>query len=375
MTPYSRGFNVDIFVMNEKLETIYIVDAYKSIIWTDRYREAGDFELYTEVSGEVLKYITKDRYLSIKDSERTMIVSSIEVESDRDLGNKIKITGKSLESILNRRIIWGLKVLNTDLQNGIKTLLNECVISPSDSARKIPNFIFEESSDERITKLKMDNQYTGDNLYDVIYQLCLENDLGFKVVLNNTGQFVFSLYAGVDRSYNQTTNPFVTFSPKYENLVNSNYLDSNADMKNITLIAGEGEDNARTYTTYAISEETGLNRRELFTDARDLQSKYYDNGTEHTIPHTQYIKNLQDRGKSNLLDYSAITAFEGEVEPRSSFIYRRDYELGDIVQIENEYDFRGTARISEVVASQDDQGYSLYPTFEMMEVEDEEGGN
>lgn len=366
---------MDILVLNEKLETIHIIDAYKSMIWTDRYREAGDFELYTEVSGEVLKHVAKDMYLSIKDSEHTMIVDNIEIVSDRDLGNKIKITGNSLEFIPNRRIVWGQRVLNTTFQNGIKTLLNENIISPSDSARKIPNFIFEESTDERITKLMMDTQFTGDNLYDVIYQLCLDNDLGFKIILNSREQFVFSLYAGVNRSYDQTENPFVIFSPKYENLVNSNYLDTNADLKTITLIGGEGEGGARTYTTYAASSETGLKRRELFTDARDLQSTYYENGVEHTIPQSQYIANLQNRGKSNLSEYTAMTAFEGEVEPRNSFLYKKDYDLGDIVQIENEYGFRGTARITEVVASQDDEGYSLFPTFEMLDINNEEGGN
>lgn len=367
---------MDITVLDENLDSIKVIDAYQSMIWTDRYREAGDFELYTEVSGEVLDYVTKDRYLSIKDSERTMIVNTIEVVSDRDLGNKIKITGSSLESLLDRRIVWGQRVLNTTLQNGIKTLLNENVISPSDSTRKIPNFIFEESSDERITKLKIDTQYTGDNLYEVVYQLCLDNDLGFKVVLNKNDQFVFSLYAGVDRSYNQTSNPFVVFSPNYENLVNSNYLDSNSDLKTITLIGGEGEGGARTYTTYSTSSETGLKRRELFSDARDLQSSYYENGQNVTIPKNQYIANLQNRGKSNLAEHTAITAFEGEVESFNSFQYKKDYYLGDIVQIENEYKFVGTARITEVVASQDDQGYSLHPTFEMLSTDnDEEGGN
>lgn len=366
---------MDIQVMNDQFETIHIVDSYKSMIWTDRYRQAGDFELYTEVGGETLKYVTKDRYLSIKDSDHTMIVSDLEILSDRDLGNYIKITGSSLEKIPDRRIVWGQRVLNTTFQNGIKTLLNENIISPSDADRKIPNFIFDESTDERITKLLMDTQYTGDNLYDVIVEGCADNDLGYKIILNNQNQFVFSLYAGVDRSYDQTTNPYVIFSPKYENLVNSNYYESNADLKTITLIAGEGEGANRVYTTYSSSSETGLARRELFTDARDLQSTYYENGTEHTIPQSQYIANMQSRGKTKLDECTAIKTFEGEVEPYNSFVYKKDYDLGDIVQIENEYEFLGTARITEVVASQDESGYSLHPTFEMLDNDGQEGGN
>lgn len=372
---------MDILVLNQKFETIHLVDAYRSMIWTDRYNEAGDFEIYTEVSGETLKHVTKDCYLSIKDSDRTMIVDTIEITSDRELGNMIKITGSSLEKILDRRIVWGMRSLNTSLQNGIKTLLNESIISPSDSNRKIPNFIFEETSDSRITDIKLDKQFTGDNIYDIINTLCNDNDIGYKLLLNKENQFVFSLYAGVDRSYENTENSYVIFSPSFENLVNSNYFDTNADLKTITLVAGEDSGNSRKYRTYTASNETGINRRELFTDARDIQSEYYDdNNNKHTMTTAQYNAALDSRGKEKLEENSAVTAFEGEVEPKNSFIYKEDYYLGDIVQISNEYGFGGTARIKEVVASHDDSnGYSVYPTFEILKTDtmegNQEGGN
>lgn len=367
---------MDIMVLNKNFEMVHIIDSYKSIIWTDRYNDAGDFELYTEVSGETLKYVEKDFYLTIKESERTMIVSTIAIESDRELGNFIQITGHSLEQILNRRIVWGLKTLNTNLQNGIKTLLNESIISPSDANRKIPNFIFEEVSDSKITDIKVEQQYTGDNIYDIVRTLCQDNDIGFKIVLNSDNQFVFSLYSGVDRSYNQKKNPCVTFSPRYDNLINSNYCETNLDYKTVTLIAGEDSGNNRKYRTYSISQDNGLYRRELFTDARDIQSEYYDeNNNKHTMTAAQYNAALDARGKEKLEEYSATTAFEGEVETQNSFKYKEDYFLGDIVQIENEYGFGGTARITEVVASLDGNGYALYPTFEMLDDSESEGGN
>lgn len=366
---------MDILVLNQKFETIHLIDAYRSLIWTDRYNQAGEFELYTEVSGETLKYVTKDCYLTIKDSDKTMIVSDISILSDRELGNYIQIAGYSLERILDRRIVWGLKTLNTSLQNGIKTLLNESIISPSDSARRIPNFIFKDTTDSRITSLKLEQQFTGDGIYDIISDLCETNDIGFQVTLNSSNQFVFSLYAGVDRSYDQTDHSYVIFSPSFENLINSNYFESNSKLKTVTLVAGEDSGNNRKYRTYVGSSQTGINRRELFTDARDIQSEYYDeNNVQHTLTAAQYNAALDERGKAKLAENSAVTAFEGEVEYQSSFVYKKDYYLGDIVQIENEYGFGGRARITEVVSSHDDNsGYSLYPTFQMLD-NDQEGG-
>lgn len=367
---------MDILVLDKNFDTIHVIDGYKSLIWTDRYNLPGDFELYTEVSGEVLKYVTKNVYLTIRDSDRTMIVSDIDVISDRDLGNYIKFTGQSLEQIIGRRIVWKQRDLNTNFQNAIKILLDENLISPSDSNRKISNFIFESATDTRITNITVDTQYTGDNLLDAINDLCVAYDIGFKVVLNNNNQFVFSLYAGVDRTYDQTDHPYVIFSPKFENLVNSNYYDSDENLKTMTLIGGEGEGNDRYYLTYFASNETGINRREAFTDARDLQKEYTnENGDRVVRSDSEYNSLLQARGKLKLADYTSVTIFEGEVESRNSFIYKQDYYLGDIVQIENEYGFEGIARITEVVASHNEEGYSIYPTFEMLDPKDQEGGN
>jgi len=36
----------NVLVLNESFELVAIIDYYKSLIWTERYREAGDFELY-----------------------------------------------------------------------------------------------------------------------------------------------------------------------------------------------------------------------------------------------------------------------------------------------------------------------------------------
>lgn len=356
---------MDLDVLDKDFNRIKVVDAYKSLIWTDRYDSCGDFELFTEVSGDILKYIEKDRYILAKTSESVMIVEDIEIDTDVQLGNYIKITGRSLESLLDRRIVWGLKSLSGNLQNGIKTLINESIINPSIADRKIPNFIFKTSTDPWVTSRTIDTQFTGDNLYEVICELCSLNDLGFRITLDANYNFVFELYTGTDRSYDQSENPLVIFSPKYDNLVNSNYYTSKKDYKNMTLIGGEGEGKDRIYTTYGSGK--GLDRRELFTDARDIQSKDNDG---NSIPQSTYLKKLQARGKEKLSECKDLVTFEGEVEPTITFVYKEDYNLGDIVQIENEYGKEGKTQIIEVVTSYDDDGFRVYPTFANMEDED-----
>lgn len=359
---------MEILVLNTNFETVYIVDSFKSMIWTDRYNEYGDFEIYLTLTNnsDILKYLKEDYYLWLKESEHCMIIEDLAVDSDTEDGNHLIVTGRSLESILERRIIWGQKVLTGNLQDAIETLLNESIISPSITERKIDNFIFEPSTDPRVTELTIDAQFTGNNLYDVIKKLCQSNNLGFKIVLNDNNQFVFSLYAGADRSYNQNANPWVVFSPGFENIINSNYFTSKANLKNVTLVAGEGEGASRKTTT--VGSGSGLNRRELFTDARDISSDV-DGGT---LTNEQYIKKLKARGIEKLSEHIVKTAFEGEVEATRLFKYGEDFFIGDIVQIANEYGHEGRAYISELIISQNEDGISVYPTFQTIQEEGEE---
>lgn len=268
---------MNLVVYDTDLNAISVLDIYKSLIWTERYYAYGDFEIYTLIDTSLLAYLKQDYYLQRGDSDRAMIIEKIQINADSEDGNVMTISGRSLESILLRRIIWGQRNFTGNLQNAIKTMLQENVINPSNPNRKIENFIFEESTDPLITALELDVQYTGDVLYDAIQKLCSERGIGFKVMINENKQFVFKLYSGIDRSYAQTTNPYVVFSPNFDNIVNSNYIESKSALKNVTLVGGEGEGSARRYT--AVGDVKGLNRREIFTDARDISS---DNDEDFT---------------------------------------------------------------------------------------------
>ena len=272
-----------------------------------------------------------------------------------------------MESILDRRIVWGQKEINGNLQDGVKTLLDEAIISPSDTNRKIDNFIFETSTDSKITELTIDTQYMGEDLYSVIKSLCETNEIGFKIVLNASNQFVFSLYSGADRSYNQSTNPYVVFSPNFDNIINSNYFTSNANYKNVSFVAGEGEGVNRITTS--IGSASGLNRRELFTDASNTSS----DSDEATLSQAEYLELLKTKGTEDLAAHTESTAFEGEVDATQMFKYGEDFFIGDIVQVADAYGNEGSAYISELIISQSDEGISICPTF--TKVKDKEGNS
>ena len=352
---------MEVLIMDEKFQHVCLIDAFESLIWTERYHGFGDFEIYTPANAELMKTVKQDYYAWLKDSDQVMNVEEVQIGTEVETGGHLTISGRSLESILDRRIIWQQTVLNGNLQNGIKKLITENVISPVIADRKISGFVFQESKDPYIMGLTIRAQYTGDNLYETIETICKAYNLGFRIMLNEQNQFVFSLYSGADRSYDQSVNPYVVFSPKFENIINSNYLESKKTLKNVTLIAGEDAGSSRR--TRIVGTGKDLSRREVYTDARDIQSETQDG----KLSDSEYNAQLVQRGKEKLSECQLIKSFEGQVETTHSFVYGEDFYKGDIVQIVNEYGIESKVRVIEIVRSRDVTGYETYPTFSVVE--------
>lgn len=353
-----------LWLFDTNFKAFTTIDIYDSLIWTIRYSTYGDFELCIPLTKESLATFKHNYYIWLPGYDKTMVIEDIQLITDIESGPKLIITGRSLESILTRRIVWKQTILHGNLQNAVGRLLNENIISPEDPSRKIDNFIFEASTDPAITSLSIDTQFTGTELYSAINKICEKEGIGFKIILRDD-MFVFSLYAGTDRSYNQTVVPYVIFSPEFENIENTSLLDSNRDLKTIILVAGEGEGHDRR-TAVVESEHgagQGLQRREHFTDAREISSQTEDGEMEEE----EYFEHLKEKGREKLKENDTITVFEGESDPKQVFKFGRDYFMGDIIQFENEYGIKACVRVTELIHSRDLEGLNIYPTFSIIE--------
>lgn len=356
-----RGYRMIVTVLDDILNKIDVLDSYHSLIWTVRYSREGDFELYIPFIPSILDSFEIDNYLEIKDSDRTMIIEDREIEPTSEEGIYMAITGRSLESILDRRIVWKFTELSGKLEDVIFRLLNENVVNPEDPNRRIENFELVPSGDPTLSEIDIKAQYHGEDLYTIISELCSRENVGFKIVLSDDGKFQFSLYRGVDRSYDQTTNPYVVFSPRFENINNSKYMESIKNYKNVTLSAGEGSGMNRKLKAVQVGEEPikGLTRREVFTDAGRVST----NGAAGSISDSIYMKHIEAKGLENLAEHSFDTLFDADADTSKTFKYGIDFEIGDIVQLENEFGITATSRITELIITQDMEGRNVFPTF------------
>lgn len=363
---------MEVLILDENFESLMIIDTFESLIWTERYSSCGDFELYTGADEHFINQIQQGYYIQIPGSDETMIIEQIEVETDFEEGNHVTLSGRSLASILDRRIVWVQTTVVGKIQTCLKTLITDNIINPSNTdttlkeKRKIKNFIFEMNDDPNVADLDMRSQYTGDNLYDVVLEICATYDLGFYVRLDENNNFVFKLYAGADRSYGQDQYPPVIFSPTFDNISSTSYLESDKTLKNVTLVAGEDQGTARR--TNIVGDEEGLDRRELFTDARDIQSEYTDeNNVHHVLTESEYLELLYQRGEENLAENQSTKVFDGSIEPVQGSVYGSDFFQGDILQVENQFGFQAKVRVTELIISQDESGTKVTPTFSVID--------
>lgn len=369
---------MDIKILNKQFETVYIVDQYESFIWTERYNDCGDFELTTDASLQNYEIFTLDNYVEIDNSDYTMIIESITTTSDPDNGIKMTVTGRSLESILDRRIF--LKEFNIDggsgnpvkLWSAIETCLKKTLLPTSTiiegtaANRKINNFIFTVPEDtDPIKSVSLDETIQmslGDSVLDTIVSLCQEKHVGFRLKRNGQN-FIFSIFCGVNRSFSQSSNLFVIFSTEFDNIINSSFLYSTKNYKNTALVSGEGNDSTKTKVTVG-DENTGLDRREVYISAIKVTQ---GSGTTQT-----YSQRLTAKGKEELSksEYKITKSFEGEIENKNVFEYNKDYFIGDIVELKNEFGVGSHSRITEFIFSDSAEGFTCYPTFIDTEEED-----
>lgn len=355
---------INVYDMNFNL--IGVVDSYVSIIWRPAYYDVGDFEIYVAAGNEAIELLQENR-LVVRNTDITvdsdgnvthknvMLIKNIDLITDVENGNFLSITGRELKYILHQRIIWTQTNLTGTAEAGIRRLVSENAVSPSNTNRVIPNLVLGATAGLTDT---IEKQITGDYLDEAITEICTNYKYGWEVYGYN-GNYVFIVYQGLDRSYEQSERPYVVFSDAFENLYNTEYQLNTEEYANTALIGGEGEGTERTYTTIN-NDKSGLERYELFVDANDLSS---NKDSEDEIPQSQYLLLLQERGAEKLAETAITEGFSGEVLTTGNFKYGEDFDIGDTVTVINSYGISKNVMVLSSIESEDENGISLIPQF------------
>ena len=338
---------------NDTFTKIKVIDNATSVIWVKRFNAVGNFELYIKASTELLELFTGDIFITRDESNVGMYVEKVQLNTDSENGDYLVITGRSAECILSWRVVMRVVYSSesTTAEYIIRNSIDKTLISDIIPNNNISWLTLGEDHEwqDYITR-----QYTGKNVLDIVQDLCVTYNYGFEFEWNGSG-FTINLYKGTDRSYDQTENTYIVFSPEFENLGNTEYIQDTMNYANGAIIGGEGEGTERKFAIVLPQGITGFNRRMIYIDARQSSS---DDLTE-----SQYTDMLIAQGKEELEQRKITTSFNGEILNYNNYTYGVDYNLGDKVSIINEYGIRGNATITEITEVEDDTGYKLIPTL------------
>lgn len=348
---------MNINVLNKEYQRIAVVDTFTSLMWCKRYYDVGALDLEIEASIENLKIFRKNYYITRDDDDNIYRIEAIEIDTNEDGEDVLIIGAVDCKCILSQRITWSqVFSRNVTAENFIRDIINASFINPDAPDRKINNFRIEIPS---LTTETTTRQSTYDDIGEKVAEICRENQFGSRMSLDADNRFVFGLYKGVDRSASQSVNPRIIFASNRENLFTAKYIFDSSKYKNTALIGGSGEGVERIMAS--IETASGLDRREMFVDAGSVDAPKDDRPS--------YAKALIAEGKLKLAETANVESFEGEIDA-TSYRYKTDYDLGDIVTISNKYGISIDARIVEIIETWDDTGYTVEPVFEYLAEED-----
>lgn len=350
---------MDLFVYNDKYELLGMFQNPVYYLYVEQLRGKGEFEVSLPLTDENIQLSSRGNVVCF-DFEKGIagVINSVNVENKgNSSAPSLVVSGSLVNVYLYRRICWGLYTFNGKPLKAVNDMLDKHVVNPQDKKRAISDIELEEPDD---VGESISYQNTGKNVGESIEALCATVEAGFYLKFYpGERKMKFKAYKGVDRTISQQFVPPVVISQSFESLMSSVYDESDADHKNVALVAGEGEGTDRVMKQ--VGEVEGKNRIELFVDAREIQSTNDDGSV---IPKEEYESMLEQKGTESLSELQVAKSFSCGINTQASFQYGVDFFLGDKVSVNDEQSgVMADAIVSEAEHVFDSKGYSLNITF------------
>ncbi|MBD5643183.1 siphovirus ReqiPepy6 Gp37-like family protein [Clostridium botulinum] len=369
---------MELYIFNRNLELIGILDTFISLRWIRRYSKTGEFELHCALDSNTLELLKRENIIYKKDDVEAGYIETRQLKIGEDGQEYLEVKGKFLTNYLDRRISWDRVNFSGKTEELMMKLVNDNAINPVNANRKIPNLIL--GNLKGFTEdIKYPNSFG--NILEQLENISNTNNLGYRNILDIKNRLIkFDVYKGVDRTLNNGTIAPCIFSRDFENILEQEYTDSLNNYRNTTLIAGAGEGKDRKITS--IEEGTGLDRYELYVDARDIQdtetitvivTDYGEEGNvtgsheedqEVEIPWERYRPLLIQRGKEKLEECQEVQTFDSKINTSGNNKYKVNFDLGDIVTIvDKKWGIRIDTRITEIEEIYEEKGLEVNVTF------------
>lgn len=343
--------NMPIRIIDSYFNLLGEIDDYESLIFTRRFYKVGEFELHININKENVDKLQEDNLIILGVNTNKIGVirhKEIRLPENGELSEELVIKGYTLKGIVGRRIIMPPNGKGYDTQEGsteyiMKQFVNNNIVNPTDTSRKIPQ-VYIAPSLNRGKSDKWNGRF--ENLSDKLQEIGENAELGWDVTLDITNnKWVFDVVDGRNLTYNQELLPRVIFSVDFDNIKGQTYIDSGLSYSNVGYAGGKGEEDR---LIQQVGSANGFDRIESFLNCYNAED----------------ATTLNTEGQRKLEELKRIQTFDSEVIDFGSFVYGRDWDLGDVVTVQNrKWGLTLDSRIIEIREAYEVSGENIEITF------------
>lgn len=345
----------DFYIYNPNRERIGKLQHFDSIQWLDNAQSPGEVKIVAYVTPLNLELLVDGNRLYNTDEDTVAKICHIEIVESMESG--------SFERFIEARAFLTAHELDERVVMATETIRNAETAMYGIYTRNRRNSPILPGTSQGFTET-LDTEVTWNSVLDGIMRIAEASGLCFTVRFNpETGAETFVVYRGTDRSSGETNDYVGYFGSDAGNVSRIELTSGTSNYKNVAIVAGEGEGAARKVRTVSLGSFQGEQRRELFVDARDLQSEVSeavftgqqdDKGNpifeyrSKTYTEAEYNALLDARGLEKLAEHLKDFSLSCDIE-QTNLIYREDYFLGDRMPVKlPQYGITASAIVSSV---------------------------
>lgn len=398
------------YTLDKEFHKIDVLENFTSLIWTERFYGDSEVELVVPLSADYAKKLATGTFLAIEQSLEPMFIETVNVE-----GGKIKVKGISVCSWLDNRFIrhssnhkktkWNMKGKKPG--EVLTTIVKEMCTSKSSYLGGPKNMgLTDAQSRELIVPglsvapantagTKIANIFINYGpVYVELKRIATAYAVGMSIELVKTDPFslVFRTYKGLDRTTRKSSQADpVRFSYQMDSFSDIKEVKSIAEMKTLVyafasnlerIDTSDKNTNPDTWlqTTPGVArrgtaaEHTGFDLRAQLHLATDINIEHDLDETDASGPEStlagkraQVRNMLANRADRELKKSKYIQTVDGQVSQTNVFQYKRDYDLGDIIEVEGSTGAIEYSRVTEYIRTHDQEGERSFPTVESID--------
>lgn len=337
------------------------ISGYTSVLWVERYRDAGEVKIEAPLSSGLIEFLPLDSFITHLETSVVMVIENHEIKQPKDADPTISITGRCMTSLLENRTVGdGQAFSNTEITDyflpsnetwdQVIILVNQHLVAPADSGDDLVGIAVNDTctgastTEERVIR--------PGPVYDAVVEILKVDDLGIKSIRPTPTDPLtyFTIHRGNDISTK------VRFSWMRGDLDNVQYFFSNKKLKTQARVMGRWIE-----TVVNPTGATGINRRTMLVDASyyDERLTAYPGGPVLAV----YLVAMQTVGKQALAAQKGVSITQADVSENANLRYRRDYNIGDLVTVDGDFGASTVMRVVEYAEAEDESGVSGHPTL------------